>query len=299
MQVGTFVTQTLQAGKMYCMDCLDGLRAMERQGMSVDVIVTSPPYNIGKPYHTHEDNLPRDQYLEWMETVVRACKSVMAKDASFFLNVGGKPSDHWIPFELALRCKEHLQLQNVIHWVKSIALPKEDMGSYPHVCSDLAVGHYQPVNSPKFLSNCHEYIFHFTQTGAVPLEKRAVGVPYQDKSNIGRWKSATEDCRERGNTWFIPYETIQEARLHPTTFPVQLPDMCLRLHGLSRIRLVLDPFMGCGSTAIACVRRKVPFIGFDIDPLYVAETSARLEHERRSEASPEQNNTHKYRMVDA
>lgn len=274
----TITDPILQPNTIYLMDCLTGMRLMAAQHLHPEVIVTSPPYNIGKPYHTHDDNLPRDEYLDWMEDVAVACKTILTDHGSFFLNIGGKPTDQWIPLDLAARFKPHFTLQNVIHWVKSIAIPKTDTGTYPHMRHDIAVGHYQPVNSSKFLSGCHEYIFHFTKTGDVPLDKHAVGVPYQDKSNIGRWKTATHDLRERGNTWFIPYETIQSARPHPTVFPDKLPEMCLRLHGLSYIKLVLDPFMGSGSTAVACKRLRLPYLGFEIDPVYVAEAHARLDN---------------------
>jgi len=269
---------TLRPNTIYHMDCISGMHAMAHQHLQPDVIVTSPPYNIGKPYHIHNDNLPQKQYLDWMEHVVETCSTVLSDNGSFFFNIGSKPTDHWTPLELALRCKPYFTLQNVIHWVKSIAIPKVDVGAYPHMQQDIAVGHYQPVNSTKYLSSCHEYIFHFTKHGDVPLDKHAIGVPYQDKSNIGRWKTATQDLRERGNTWFIPYETIQSARPHPTVFPEKLPDMCLRLHGLSRINLVLDPFMGSGSTALACTRLHLDYIGFDIDPEYIAEARRKLKH---------------------
>lgn len=142
-----------------------------------------------------------------MERVAVKARRVMKEDASFFLNVGGKPSDSWIGIDVALRFRKHFKLQNTIHWIKSIAIPKEDVGNYPHIKGDIAVGHYQPVNSRKFLSGCHEYIFHFTKKGDVELDKLGVGVKYQDKSNIGRWRSATADLRDRDNTWFIPYPT--------------------------------------------------------------------------------------------
>jgi len=103
----------------------------------------------------------------------------------------------------------------------------------------------------------------------VGLNKLSIGVPYQDKSNIGRWKAAGKDLRGRGNTWFIPYETIQKSRPHPTVFPVKLPEMCLKLHGIKNINLVMDPFMGIGSTAIACKKLGVEYIGFEIDKSYI------------------------------
>lgn len=270
----------LERNKIYTMDCLEGMKLMEKE--SVDVIVTSPPYNIGKPYNSYNDKQPREKYLDWMEEVAIACKRVMKDDASFFLNVGGTLTDPWIPIDIAQRFRKHFVLQNVIIWVKSIAIPKEDIGNYPHIRGDIAVGHYRPVNSKRFHHNCFEYIFHFTKHGNVELDKLAIGVPYQDKSNIGRWKSAKIDLRDRGNVWFIPYETIQESRPHPTVFPVKLPEMCIKNHGLYKVDLVLDPFMGIGTTAVACVRLGVDFIGFEIDPTYVEIAEERINEEKRS-----------------
>jgi site-specific DNA-methyltransferase (adenine-specific) len=140
-------------------------------------------------------------------------------------------------------------------------------------------GHYQPIQSPRYLNACHEFIFHLTRTGSVRLDRLAVGVPYQDKSNVSRWKGAARDVHCRGNTWFIPYETIQsrdKERPHPATFPVKLPEMCIRLHGVSRTKRVLDPFLGLGSSAVASARLGVPFIGFDVDAGYVDESAKRV-----------------------
>ena len=264
----------LEVNTIYCMDCLQGLPQIDK--VSIDVIVTSPPYNIGKPYRSYNDVRPREEYLDWMERVAKACVPILKEKGSFFLNVGGKPTDPWIAVDLASRFRRQYVLQNTIHWIKSIAIPKKDVGNYKAIIDDIAVGHYQPVNSTRYLSNCHEYIFHFTKTGNVALNQLAIGVKYQDKTNIGRWKKATEDLRGRGNTWFIPYETIQNARLHPTVFPEKLPELCIRLHGQKKNTLVLDPFMGTGSTAVACKKLGVNYIGFEIDATYVADAQKRL-----------------------
>ncbi len=257
--------------QLYWQDCIEGMAKGLRKG-SVDVVVTSPPYNIGVPYNTYHDRMPREDYLAWLEEVGKGILRVLSDDGSFFLNVGGTPSDPWISLDIAQRLRKHFVLQNVIHWVKSVAISKQDAGNYPNITGDIAVGHYKPITGKRFLHDCHEYIFHFTRTGRVPLDRLAVGVPYQDKSNIGRWRSAKEDRRCRGNTWFIPYETIRDRekqRPHPSTFPISLPEMCLKLHGLSRVALVLDPFVGIGNTALACLRLGVSCIGFDIDREYL------------------------------
>jgi site-specific DNA-methyltransferase (adenine-specific) len=131
------------------------------------------------------------------------------------------------------------------------------------------------------LNRCHEYIFQFTKDGNVGLDKLAVGVPYQDKSNIGRWKTAVQDVRDRGDTWFIPYETIwsrKKQRPHPSPFPVKLPMMCVKLHGLERTKLVLDPFIGIGNTAVACLRLGVDYVGFEMDKSYAEAAKQQIEN---------------------
>ncbi|HKZ62787.1 MAG TPA: site-specific DNA-methyltransferase [Nitrososphaera sp.] len=259
----------------YLKDCLTGLNENVNE-KSVDVVVTSPPYNIGIGYSSYIDALPREKYLAWMEKVGVAVKRTLADDGSFFLNVGNKPKDQWIAWDVASVLRKHFVLQNVINWVKSIAISKADVGDYPSIAGDIAVGHFKPIVSDRFLNDCQEYIFHFTKSGDTRLDKLAVGIPYQDKTNIGRWKAAKEDKRDRGNTWFIPYETIRSKseRPHPATFPVKLPEMCVKLHGDAK--MVVDPFTGIGSTAVAAMRIGVPFVGFEIDGEYLDAAIARL-----------------------
>lgn len=270
--------QTLDLNKIHVMDCLEGMKHIEEK--SIDVIVTSPPYNIGKKYNGYDDERPRSEYLDWMEAVAKESTRILKDNGSFFLNVGGKFTDPWIAIDVACRFRNHFTLQNQIHWIKSIAIPKEEMGDYAHTQKSIAVGHYQPINSSKYLSGGHEFIFHFTKFGDVDLDKLAIGVPYQDKSNIGRWKSVNADLRERGNVWFIPYKTIQESRPHPTVFPERLPELCIKLHGFDEQTIALDPFMGIGTTALACVKLGVRFIGFEIDPSYVEIANEKLSQRR-------------------
>lgn len=263
---------------LYLQDCIEGMREHLANG-SVDVVVTSPPYNIGVKYHMYNDQRPSVEYLDWMGEVSKEVRRVLSDEGSFFLNIGSKPNAPWTPLDLAQRMRQHFILQNTIHWVKSIAILKEDVGKYPNMLGDLAVGHYKPIGGKRFLHDCHEYIFHFTKSGKIEMDRLAIGVPYQDKSNIGRWKSAKQDKRCRGNTWFIPYETIwdrETQRPHPSTFPIALPEMCIKVHGLKKIRLVMDPFIGIGSTAVACLKLGVSCVGFDIDRKYLDVASNKV-----------------------
>ena len=245
---------------------------------TVSAIVTSPPYNLGIRYHTYDDTLPRERYLAWTGEWVGQAARALTTDGSLFLNVGAKPTDPWTAIDVAQAARPHLHLQNTIHWIKSIAIEKALAGSRAGLSDDLAVGHYKPINSRRFLHDCHEFVFHFTPAGTTPLERQAVGVKYQDQSNVGRWRGASSGVRCRGNTWFIPYETIQSRekdRPHPATFPPKLPEMCLRLHGLDRLGVVADPFLGLGSTAVACAELGVSFVGIEMDEHYLKEAIAR------------------------
>ena len=264
----------------YQADCLDVFRALPDASLSV--IVTSPPYNLGVEYRSYDDSLPRRQYLEWTDAWTAAAARCLEPQGSLFLNLGAKPTDPWTAMDIAQAARTHLTLQNTIHWIKSIAIEKDAAGAAAGLPKDIAVGHYKPINSPRFLNDCHEFVFHFTPAGRTPLDRRSIGVPYQDASNIARWRSGGANRRCRGNAWFIPYDTIKSRdrdRPHPATFPPRLAEYCLRLHGLERITRAMDPFLGLGSSAVAASRLDLDFVGVEMDEHYLAVGIQRVNDE--------------------
>jgi site-specific DNA-methyltransferase (adenine-specific) len=276
---------------------------------SVDLVVTSPPYNLGICYGKYSDQQDRRSYLGWCGDWATQIRRLLKPDGSFFLNVGSVPSNPMLPHEIVLALRDLFVLQNTIHWIKSIAIggpERKASASDPHLNplpgqgeaagerrvrvegGGKTFGHFKPINSKRFLNDCHEYVFHFTKSGHVELNRLALGVPYQDKSNIARWShSRGKDLRCRGNTWFVPYQTIQsreKERPHPATFPVQLAEWCIKLHGVSRVETMLDPFLGIGNSAVAAQLYQVKrFIGFEIDETYLAEAKRRVVNDRRAE----------------
>ncbi len=269
----------------------DALDHLARRVRRADVVVTSPPYNRGVRYGRYSDDRPRDEYLAWIGRLGRAVEEVLAEDGSFFLNVGGSPRDPWMPWEVAREVGRTFVLQNVLHWVKSIAIDRRAAGASAGLERDLAVGHYKPLVSDRFVHNAHEYVFHFSRRGDVPIDRLAIGVAYQDRSNVGRWRRPASETRCRGNTWFLPYPTIRfgaRDRPHPASFPVELPEWCVRLHGLARARTVVDPFVGIGASAVAAARLGVGFVGFDVDAEYLSVAADRVgaELDDRSARAP-------------
>ncbi len=261
--------------QLYNQDCREGMK-QKLDEKSVDLVVTSPPYNLGIDYNAYDDSQSRESYLQWIAGWAEQVKQVLSDSGSLFLNLGSKPSDPWVPHEVLIRLREYFKLQNEIHWIKSITVKDEN--------KTVSVGHYKPVNSSRYVNQCHEYIFHLTKNGDVPLERLEIGVPYKDKSNIDRWDSAGEDLRCRGNTWFIPYKTItnrSDDRPHPASFPPRLAEMAMRLHGVDKIGKVMDPFLGIGSSALAAEKLNLDFIGFEIDEQYLKTAQKRLHKYQR------------------
>lgn len=250
---------------LHNMDCLTGLD--DYPDNHFDVVVTSPPYNLGVAYGQYNDTIPRNDYLTWLSEVAQKIKQKLKENGSFFLNIGAAPTNPWGPFEVAMTLRPLFVLQNVIHWIKSIYVENESYGRK----IELNVGHYKPINGRRFLNDSHEYIFHFTKSGEVQLDRLSIGVPYKDGGNISRWKAGHNGLRCRGNSWFIPYKTIRfrnRERPHPATFPVELAEKCIRLHGISEEMIVLDPFMGIGHTSMACNKLGVNCVGFELDSNY-------------------------------
>jgi site-specific DNA-methyltransferase (adenine-specific) len=258
------LTRTVCGQTLLLGNCLTALQAMPAQ--SVDVVVTSPPYNLSLAYGTYDDTRDEAEYIDWLVAICTEIRRVMQPQGSFFLNIAGSNNRPYVPFELLVRLRRiGFCLQNHITWIKSIATQTESRG------------HFKPIGGQRFMHHNHEHIFHLTLNHDVKLDRLSIGIPFQDKSNIAR-RGHERDLRCRGDTWFIPYSTVKSKAQkfnHPGTFPIELPLWCIYLHGVTD-GVVLDPFVGTGTTLVAARLAGVRAIGIDIDPAYVETAHQRL-----------------------
>jgi hypothetical protein len=180
----------------------------------------------------------------------------------FFLNVGDSANNQGYSEKMVQLTQEEgfFRLQTII-WLKSF------MGR----------GHYTPTGRDRRLNNIFEYIYVLVKDRSkYRMNPRAIGIPYADKSNIGRY--AEYDLRDAGNAWFIPYSRTTGQKLkkgHEAPFPIELPYRCLKLTGANN---VLDPFMGTGSTLAAAQMLSLKGIGYEKYPRKDVIRERILEH---------------------
>jgi site-specific DNA-methyltransferase (adenine-specific) len=190
-----------------------------------------------------------------------------------------------VPLEVAQVARRHFKLQNTIHWVKSIAIDRDATGAATGLDRDMAVGHYKPINSDRFVNDCHEFIFHFSPAGAA----RPAGcrVPYQDR----RTSSAGPPPREPPVPWQHLVHPCRRFKAAIATGRIRRrfrrsAGQCEAARSESS-GTVLDPFLGLGNTALAALRLGLDFVGVELDPYYLKEAVGRVRAALTSSRRPE------------
>jgi len=223
-------------------DCREGLQTLNSE--SVDCVITSPPYKNCDGYTP-----------KLMHEVFTECFRVLTQTGLCFVNFGHLAEDKMRPFRFALIVQGiGFELRETFVWVKN---------------------HYRPIQGKRRVNNLTEFIFMFSKEMMPELDRLSIGIPYVDKSNVGRY--ADSDLKCAGNVWHIPYDTItsSDQKLHNDRFPLELPSRCLKLAQLPN--MVMDPFSGSGTTALACKQLGCNFVGWEIDRTHYNTSLQRLE----------------------
>lgn len=247
---------------------------------SVALVVTSPPYFAGKAYETAlgQGHIPADylEYLSMVTDVLRECRRVLEPGGRMVVNVanlGRKPfrslaSD----ITMILQDELHLLLRGEIVWWKQ----RGSSGS-------CAWGSFRSAANPVLRDTTERLIVaskgRFDR--AVSVKKRLkAGLPAHSTMSVDEFMEATLDV------WEFQPESATRVN-HPAPFPVALVERCIQLYSFEG-DVILDPFMGSGTTAVAARRLGRHFVGFDADPAYVEQAVLRVEHDATSVPSTEE-----------
>jgi site-specific DNA-methyltransferase (adenine-specific) len=235
---------------------------------SVALVVTSPPYFAGKAYEevlgTGHVPASYEEYLTMLRDVFSACKAKLEPGGRIAVNVanlGRKPFRSLSSDVIDILQRDlGLLLRGEIIWLKQRAAG-----------GSCAWGTYQRPGNP-VLRDLTERIIVASKgrfDRALTAARRAeLGLPNEGTMFMDDFVDATTDL------WEIPPESATRVG-HPAPFPVELPRRLIQLYTY-RGDLVLDPFMGSGSTAIAAVQTERHYLGFDTDPDYIARSEERI-----------------------
>lgn len=210
---------------------------------SVHLMITSPPYNVGKEY---DEDLSHAEYKDLLGDVLQETYRVLVDGGRACVNIaniGRKPYIplHALVIELAHACG--FLMRGEIIWDKGASAG-----------SSCAWGSWQSASNP-VLRDVHEYILIFSKGS---FNRHPVR-----QDTIGR----DDFMMLTKSVWQFSTTSAKKAQ-HPAPFPVELPARLIQLYSFMD-DIVLDPFMGGGTTAIACLEHKRRFVGYEIDKDYV------------------------------
>ncbi len=241
--------------QIHCEDALAGLARIPDE--SVDLIVADPPYGLGKEYGNDSDKMAADAYLRWTEQWLDAALPKLKASGSLYIFLTWRYSP-----EIFVMLKQRMTMLNEIIWDRRVP----SMGG-----------------SVRSFSSVHDTIGFFAKQKGYYFDLDAVRIPYD---------AATKKARSRsifvGAKWlelgYNPKDLWSVSRLHrehperadhPTQKPLEIVERIIRA-SCPPGGMVLDPFMGSGTTAVAAMRCGRDFVGFELNPAYCAIIEQRL-----------------------
>jgi modification methylase len=231
--------------------CKSSERMDELPDDSVHLMITSPPYNVGKDY---DEDLTLEEYRELLVKVWGEVKRVLVPGGRCCINVANLGRRPYIPlhsFVIDDMNSLGFLMRGEIIWAKEASSS-----------SSTAWGSWMSASNPT-LRDTHEYILVFSKGS---FAREAAG----RKSTISR----EEFLEFTKSVWRFDAEPARRVG-HPAPFPVTLPYRCMQLYSFAG-DIVLDPFMGSGQTAIAAKRTGRHYIGYEVDEGYVRLSEDRI-----------------------
>ena len=231
--------------------CSSSENMKELPNSSIHLMITSPPYNVGKIY---DKDLSMEEYLTLLKNAFEEVKRVLVTGGRVCINVANLGRKPYIPLHshiIKIMGELGFLMRGEIIWDKSSSAG-----------ASTAWGSWQSAKNPT-LRDIHEYILIFS------------------KDNYSRYKDEKRDTITKGefmdftkSIWRFSATSAKKIG-HPAPFPEELPRRLIHLYSFEE-DIVLDPFMGSGQTAIAAVKSKRNYVGYEIDKIYCELAEKRI-----------------------
>jgi site-specific DNA-methyltransferase (adenine-specific) len=243
----------------------------------IDIVITSPPYNIGVPYTGYKDNIPRDTWLDTIVHSLHPTDKICNEPSLMYLNMKGDKDN---PLQsMADMLFVGQQIEELSEW----KFMQEIVWVMPNK------QHTNPMRTDTIFSRYNEKVFLFSK-GKLQLQKNFIGERLSDAYlNDKRYQKAIQKMKDKfgnafkdiGDVWVIPIiKTNQYVRKHnPAEFPPELPEWCIKTHpkhGGPEPITVYDPFVGGGTTAMIAERMGYNYYVCDISEAAIGTTKRRI-----------------------
>jgi DNA modification methylase len=246
-----YVENCLPADKTDRIFARSSERMEELPDNSIHLMVTSPPYNVGKEY---DEDLTLHEYREFLSRVWKETYRVLVPGGRACINVANLGRKPYLSLS-SLITRDMLEtgflMRGEVIWNKASS-----------TSPSTAWGSWQSATNPT-LRDIHEYILVFSK---------------ESFSRSGKGKTSTisrdEFLEYTKSVWTFGAESARKIG-HPAPFPTELPARCIKLYTFEG-DVVLDPFMGSGTTAVAALENGRHFAGYEIDPEYIRKAEARI-----------------------
>ena len=240
-------------------DCLEVMKDIPDN--SIDLIITSPPYNVGMPYGT-DDRKNYQNYLEFTEKWLKECYRILINGGRIAVNLPSSILQSSFS-RMAYLSLDYVLLMRKIgfldrEWITWIKMPK---GEIPG--KSTSWGSWRSPSCP-YLRDASEFIIIMDKKQHKRIDKKG-----QNEISSKEFLTFTSNC------WYFPPE---HNRKHPAPFPIEMPFRLIKLYSWKN-DLILDPFLGSGTTAVACKQLNRRFTGIEISEKYVKIANRRLAQE--------------------
>ncbi len=230
--------------------CSSSENMKELPDNSIHLMITSPPYNVGKEY---DKDLSMEEYLTLLKNVFKEVRRVLVTGGRVCINVANLGRKPYIPLHSAIiqiMTELGFLMRGEIIWDKSASAG-----------TSTAWGSWKSAKNP-ILRDVHEYILIFSKDNYSRLNKKT------DTINKEEFMEFTKSI------WTFPAASAKKIG-HPAPFPEELPRRLIELYSFEG-DVILDPFIGSGQTAIASIKAKRNYVGYDIDKQYCELAEKRI-----------------------